>query len=330
LIKKVVKNDVSIIFDEIKKILITESNDLQILSTYYFDGSGKALRPTLICTMARAINMHFENKKNSSIDDLNKNQRMIALIAEMIHVASLIHDDIIDNSDYRRGKETVNLKWGCNKAVFAGDFLLANASRSLAQIGNTRVVETLAKVLDDLVQGEMMQFGSKEYESERFSHYLTKTYRKTGSLIANSCKAVAILNGTKLDEDIIDISFEFGKNIGIAFQLIDDVLDFSSNEELLGKPCEGNDLKLGLATSPVLFAALEYPQLNAMIMRRFSEKNDAKRAFELVNKSSGIEQTKDLASKYCNNAINALNKLEDSDSKNYLKNLTKNIVNRVK
>jgi len=134
----------------------------------------------------------------------------------------------------------------------------------------------------------------------------------------------------KLDEDIIDISFEFGKNIGIAFQLIDDVLDFTCNEELLGKPCEGNDLKLGLATSPVLFAALEHPQLNAMIMRRFSEKSDAKRAFELVNKSSGIEKTKDLASKYCDNAINALNKLDESDAKNYLKYLTKNIVSRVK
>ena len=329
-VKGVVKNDVNKIFDQIKQILVTESDELQSLSRYYFDGSGKALRPTVICTMARAINLHYAKRKISNIEDLDSNQRKIALIAEMIHVASLIHDDIIDNSDFRRGKETVNSKWGCNRAVFAGDYLLAVASRSLAQIGNTRVVETLAKVLDDLVQGELMQFGSKEYENERFSHYLTKTYRKTGSLIANSCKGVALLSGNNVDEDVVDISFEFGKNIGIAFQLIDDVLDFTSNEEILGKPSEGNDLKLGLATAPVLFAASEYPQLNAMIMRRFSDKTDAKRAFEMVNKSSGVEQTKDLAMKYCDNALNILNKLGESDATNYLKYLTMSIVKRDK
>jgi decaprenyl-diphosphate synthase subunit 1 len=324
------KNDLEQISIEIKQMLTSESLELQNLSRYYFDGSGKSIRPMIVCAMARSINMNFQNKIESTVEDINYNQRKIALIAEMIHVASLIHDDIIDNSDFRRGKESVNIKWGCNKAVFVGDYILAKASRSLAKIGNTRVVGTLTKVLEDLVQGELMQFGAKEYENERFTHYLTKTYRKTASLIANSCKAVAILSNKNLEEDIIDISFEFGKNIGIAFQLIDDVLDFTTNGQKLGKPCEGNDLKLGLATAPVLFAVSEYPQLNAMIMRRFNEKDDAKRAFELVNKSSGIEQTKHLASKYCDNAMSILNKLGESDATNYLKHLTNTIVNRDK
>ena len=329
-VNMIIKKDITQIFEEIKKLLLIESSQLKNLSSYYFDGSGKSLRPTIICAMARAINMHCQKKSISINEDLDYNQLKIALIAEMIHVASLIHDDIIDNSNVRRGKESVNIKWGCNRAVFVGDYLLAVASRSLAKIGNVKVVETLARVLDDLVQGELMQFGAKEYEDERFSHYLTKTYRKTASLIANSCKAVAILSNKSIDDDIIDISFEYGKNIGIAFQLIDDVLDFTSNGEVLGKPCAGNDLKLGLATAPVLFAASEYPQLNAMIMRRFCDKNDAKTAFEIVNKSCGIEQTKHLASKYCDNAINSLNKLAQSDVTNYLKYLTKSIVKRDK
>lgn len=109
------------------------------------------------------------------------------------------------------------------------------------------------------------------------------------------------------------MAFECGKNMGIAFQLIDDVLDFTSHSDKLGKPGHGADLRLGLATAPVLFAASQYPQLNAMIMRRFSNENDVSKAFEFVLKSDGIKETRYLAHKYCQNAENILNKLKPSD-----------------
>lgn len=333
--------DLENLHKDICKLFITDKLELKQISDYYFDGSGKSIRPLIICSMARALNVHYYLSKNKSYNSENiliNSQRQIALIAEMIHVASLIHDDIVDNSDLRRGKISVNSKWGCHKAVLAGDYILAVSSKALAKLGNTNVVETLSNVLEDLVKGELMQFGTKENENERFEHYSTKTYRKTASLIANSCKSVAILlvqenNNKAMDEkdnELVNMAFECGKNIGIAFQLIDDVLDFTSHSDKLGKPGSGADLRLGLATAPVLFAAGQYPELNAMIMRRFSDEGDVRKAFDFVLKSDGIKETRYLASKYCENAENILNKLNKSSEIDYLKYLIKTVINREK
>nr|XP_054092697.1 uncharacterized protein LOC128928270 [Callithrix jacchus] len=116
-------------------------------------------------------------------------QRTIALIAEMIHTASLVHDDVIDDASSRRGKHTVDKIWGEKKAVLAGDLILSAASIALARIGNTTVISILTQVIEDSVRSEFLQLGSKENENERFAHYLEKPFKKTASLIANSYKA---------------------------------------------------------------------------------------------------------------------------------------------
>lgn len=139
------------------------------------------------------------------------------------------------------------------------------------------------QVLLDLVQGEFMQMGSKEDESERFSHYIHKSFKKTASLIAYTCKAVALLSGA--NQSYQEAAFQYGRNLGIAFQLVDDLLDFVSSQAELGKPA-ATDLKLGLATAPVLFACEKFPELNVMIMRRFSEPGDVERAYDFVMKVS--------------------------------------------
>lgn len=186
-VSNLVKNDLQNMHNDIRSMFSSDNPELLEISRYYFDGSGKSIRPQLICALARMIN----RERNEQM--LYPAQREIALIAEMIHVASLIHDDIIDQSKFRRGRSSVNARWGALKAVLVGDHILAVASRAIAKIGDARVVETLSKVLDDLVKGELMQFANQENQSERFQHYTVKTYRKTASLIANSCKAVAIL-----------------------------------------------------------------------------------------------------------------------------------------
>uniref|UniRef100_F7H1E7 All trans-polyprenyl-diphosphate synthase PDSS1 n=1 Tax=Macaca mulatta TaxID=9544 RepID=F7H1E7_MACMU len=216
------------------------------MSEYYFDGKGKAFRPIIVALMARACNIHHNNSRH-----VQASQRTIALIAEMIHTASLVHDDVIDDASSRRGKHTVNKIWGEKKAVLAGDLILSAASIALARIGNTTVISILTQVIEDLVRGEFLQLGSKENENERFAHYLEKTFKKTASLIANSCKAVSVLGCP--DPVVHEIAYQYGKNVGIAFQLIDDVLDFTSCSDQMGKPTSA-DLKLGLATGPVLFA----------------------------------------------------------------------------
>lgn len=189
-----IKSDLENLHVDIRALFVTDRPELAEIARYYFDGSGKSIRPLLVCAMARLVNRHLDE----AAEKLHSTQRQIALIAEMIHVASLIHDDIIDQSELRRGRVSVNARWGAPKAVLAGDYILAVASRALAQLGDARVVETLSRVLEDLVKGELMQFGTKEDENERFEHYTVKTYRKTASLIANSCKAVTILAQTTM------------------------------------------------------------------------------------------------------------------------------------
>lgn len=272
--------------------------------------------------MARAVNCN-----NGSHDGIEHSQEEVAMIAEMIHTASLIHDDVIDSSDTRRGKPTVDTLWGQKKAILAGDYMLSMSSIALARLGNTEVVEVLSQVIEDLVRGEFMQLGSKENENERFAHYLKKTYKKTASLLANSCKAVAILG--KSTEDIIESAYQYGRHVGIAFQLIDDLLDFTSCDEVMGKPTAA-DLRLGLATAPVLFAAQEYPELNSMIMRRFSEEGDVERARELVAKSDGVYQTRILAEQHSQEALKEIRTLSYSISRDALEQLAILLLKRQK
>ncbi|KAM9712931.1 all trans-polyprenyl-diphosphate synthase PDSS1 isoform 2-T2 [Menidia menidia] len=316
------QKDLTSLYDDIKKELFVSKKELKYLCDYYFDGRGKAIRPIIVVLMARALNIH-----SNRAGDLLPGQRAVAMITEMIHTASLVHDDVIDGSDERRGKRSINEVWGERKAILAGDFILSAASMALARIGNITVVKVLSQVIEDLVRGEFMQLGSKENENERFKHYLEKTFKKTASLIANSCKAVSILVNS--DPEVHEIAYQYGKNVGIAFQLVDDVLDFTSGAAQLGKPSAA-DLKLGLATGPVLFACQQFPELHAMIMRRFSSKGDVDRAWQYVLQSDGVQQTTFLARRYCQEAIRHISMLRPSPERDALIRLTEIVLSRDK
>uniref|UniRef100_A0A8C6TLS0 All trans-polyprenyl-diphosphate synthase PDSS1 n=1 Tax=Neogobius melanostomus TaxID=47308 RepID=A0A8C6TLS0_9GOBI len=315
------QRDLTSLYDDIKKELFV-GTELKSLCDYYFDGNGKAIRPMIVVLMARAMNIHSNRE-----GDLLPGQKAIAMISEMIHTASLVHDDVIDGSDQRRGKRTINEVWGEKKAILAGDFILSVSSMALARIGNISVVKVLSQVIEDLVRGEFMQLGSKENENERFKHYLEKTFKKTASLIANSCKAVSILVSS--DPEVHEIAYQYGRNVGIAFQLVDDVLDFTSGASQLGKPTAA-DLKLGLATGPVLFACQQFPELHVMIMRRFSTKGDVDRAWQYVLQSDGVQQTRFLAKRYCQEAIRQISLLQPSAERDALIRLTEIVLSRDK
>uniref|UniRef100_A0A8C8RWR0 All trans-polyprenyl-diphosphate synthase PDSS1 n=1 Tax=Pelusios castaneus TaxID=367368 RepID=A0A8C8RWR0_9SAUR len=319
---KLGRKDLKNLYEDIKKELLVSAAELREMCEYYFDGKGKAFRPMIVVLMARACNNHYNNS-----GEVQPGQRSVAIIAEMIHTASLVHDDIIDDADSRRGKMTVNQIWGERKAVLAGDFILSAASVALARIGNTAIISVLTQVIEDLVRGEFLQLGSKENENERFAHYLEKTFKKTASLIANSCKAVSILGCP--DPKVHEIAYQYGKNVGIAFQLIDDVLDFTSCADKLGKPAAA-DLKLGLATGPVLFACQQFPEMNALIMRRFTLPGDVERARQYVLQSDGVQQTTYLAQRYCHQAMHEISKLRPSPERDALIQLTEIVLTRDK
>nr|XP_042133939.1 all trans-polyprenyl-diphosphate synthase PDSS1 isoform X1 [Peromyscus maniculatus bairdii] len=314
--------DLKGLYEDIRKELCISTKELKDMSEYYFDGKGKAFRPIIVVLMARACNIHYNNSR-----DMQASQRSIALIAEMIHTASLVHDDVIDDASSRRGKHTVNKVWGEKKAVLAGDLILSTASLALARIGNTAIISLFSQVIEDLVRGEFLQLGSKENENERFAHYLEKTFKKTASLIANSCKAVSVLSCP--DPVVHEIAYQYGKNVGIAFQLIDDVLDFTSCSHQMGKPTSA-DLKLGLATGPVLFACQQFPEMNAMIMRRFSVPGDVDRARQYVLQSDGVQQTTYLAQQYCREAVREIRKLRPSTERDALIQLSESVLTRDK
>ncbi|KAG0257174.1 coq1 putative hexaprenyl diphosphate synthase [Mortierella polycephala] len=262
-------------------------------------------------------------------------QRRLGEIVEMIHTASLLHDDVIDGADKRRNLLSANESFGNKMAVLGGDFLLARASIALARLRNHEVTELISTVIANLVEGEFMQLRNGQVENGRnrdgkmttFEYYMEKTYMKTASLISKSCRSSAVLGGAS--DEVSDIAYTYGKNIGLAFQLVDDMLDFTVSSAEFGKPV-GADLKLGLATAPVLFAWEEYPELGKLIKRNFDQQGDVEMAWDLVLKSQGLAQTRKLAQIHCQRAIAAISQLPDSLAKTALIQLTEKVLDRKK
>jgi geranylgeranyl pyrophosphate synthase len=248
---------------------------------------------------------------------VHQKQLQLGQITEMIHVASLIHDDVLDEADTRRGGEAVHKLYTNKVAVLAGDYLLARASVLLARLQHVQVVEVMAAALDALVQGEIMQARSKKEELSDMEFYLKKSYYKTASLICNSCKSTAMLAGYSEQAEETRIAEEFGYHLGMAFQIVDDILDFSGASSSLGKPAQA-DMSLGLATAPVLFAAENVKELTPLIERRFKEKGDVQRAVALAVKTDCVQKSYALAEFHANRAVSSIMKLPPTEARSAL------------
>jgi len=282
------------------------------IASYYFELKGKRLRPSIVLLVSHAVNnAPAMGLQSNRVTSSNPSQIKLAEIVEMLHTASLVHDDVLDDSLTRRDMPSANAQFGNKMAIMAGDFLLARASISLAKLQNCEVTELMASSLGDLIEGEFMQMRG----SAAFEHYLRKTYLKTASLLANGCRCAAILSCA--DRSVVDMATEYGKNLGLAFQIVDDLLDFTGSAEELGKPA-AVDLSLGLATAPVLYASEEFPELDTLIKRKFGGEGDIIRARALVEKSKGIERTKQLAAHYSMLATKSLSFLPPSQARDAL------------
>jgi hexaprenyl-diphosphate synthase len=227
-----------------------------------------------------------ENTSPTGDSDILPTQRRLAEITELIHTASLLHDDVIDHSTSRRGAPSANLEFGNKMAVLAGDFLLSRASVALARLRDPEVIELLSTVIANLVEGEFMQLKNTAKDEKNpvwtegtISYYIQKTYLKSASLISKSCRGAALLGSS--DAGTVEAAYAYGKNLGLAFQLVDDMLDYTISAEELGKPA-GADLELGLATAPLLFAWEKNPELGSLVGRKFAQEGDVVR----VNKTS--------------------------------------------
>ncbi len=242
-------------------------------------------------------------------------------------MASLIHDDVLDEADTRRGGKAVHTMYTNKVAVLAGDYLLARASVLLARLQHFQVVEVMASALDALVQGEIMQARSKKEELLDMNQYLRKSYFKTASLICSSCKCAALLAGYEEKDQVTVAAEEYGYHMGMAFQIVDDILDFSGASATLGKPAQA-DMELGLSTAPVLFAAQEEEEIRPLIMRRFKEEGDVQKAVQLSQNTDCIAKSYHLAEFHAQKAVDALDKLPESDAKDGLMRLLHTALSR--
>ncbi|KAJ1625058.1 solanesyl diphosphate synthase [Pavlovales sp. CCMP2436] len=317
-----VEPDLRPLADSLKDLVGVDHPVLNKVARHFFDMQGKRFRPTILLLVSQALGTPRDSPVFSA-------QKRLAEIAEMIHTASLIHDDVIDVSDMRRGARSVHKIFGNKVAVLAGDFLLARASVLLARLGDVKVVELMATVLEDMVHGEMMQARAEPEDLVTFEHYTLKNYLKTGSLISLSCHSAAVLTGAPHDSALAVSARDYGRHFGVAYQLVDDLLDFTASEEQLGKPALA-DMANGLATAPALFAAREFPEMNNIIQRRFSQEKDLEAAYDYVQRSDGIAKSRRLAEVHMQLALQNLHIMPGTDQqvKGALVQLCHDVLNR--
>ncbi len=312
-----VESDLDLMTQNLKGLVGARHPILSAAAEHLFGAGGKRLRPAIVLLLSKATLPGQE---------ITAKHRRLAEITEMIHTASLVHDDVVDEASVRRGVPTVHSSFGNRIAVLAGDFLFAQASWYLANLDNLRVVKLLSQVIMDLAEGEIQQGLNRFDTSLSLETYIDKSYFKTASLMANSAKAAGVLS--EVPETIAEQLYDYGRHLGLAFQIVDDILDFTSSDEVLGKPA-CSDLKSGNLTAPVLYAMAEYPFLTTLIEREFSEADDFDQAISLVHRSSGIARSRELASLHARQAAACLDHLPPSAASQALQDLTSYVLRRI-
>ena len=273
--------------------------------SHVVEGGGKLVRPT-ITLLAGALHPGEE-------DRIVK----MGTAVELLHIASLIHDDTVDHSEKRRGRATVSRLWGDDMAVLLGDYVFAASATFVCDTGNIRVVRRFAETIMELARGELTERLSKHDWSQSSADYERRIYDKTASLICTAAESGGVLSGAPEEES--QALRSFGYNVGMAFQIVDDVLDFTSSEEELGKPV-GNDLLQGTLTLPALLFAASHP--GEAVVRRLRDgsrdENDLATMVEFVRNSSAIEETLAQLEGYRNAARAAVALLPDERARQSL------------
>lgn len=291
--------------------------DYQWLSeqlAYLVKETGKALRPALTLLSGKSFKYNLTYLLPMSVS------------VELMHTATLVHDDAIDNALTRRGQATINSIWGDEIAILMGDYLFAKAGEFVADTQTPRVIKLFSQTLGIISSGEIGQFrGAFKLDHSRES-YFRRIYGKTASLFSLSTQSGAILS--QAPEKAVTVMKEYGDNLGIAFQIVDDILDFTSTEEAMGKPV-GSDLIQGTLTLPAIMLAERYPGDNPV--KKAFETKDIKhvaQAIEMVRNSTIIDECYKTASEYCERACRNLKSLPATPSRQSLFNMAEFVVKR--
>jgi len=289
--------------------------DLRAALDHLLSSGGKRVRPTLGLLVGNILG--------------GNEDRLITLGAavELLHTATLVHDDLIDGSLLRRGMPTLNARWSPPATVLTGDFLFARAAKLAAEVENLPLMKLFAETLATIVNGELTQmFASRGVISRE--NYCKRIYAKTASLFEMTSRAAAMVSTT--DENTIESMRDFGYQIGMAFQIVDDILDFTGEEASVGKPL-GSDLLNGLVTLPAIFYAEAHPNdadILSLPQGGWSVAENMTRLIENIRKSDAPQRSMEEAAQYVDRALTRLEPLPASTEREALENLAKYIVDR--
>ncbi|REK77252.1 polyprenyl synthetase family protein [Paenibacillus paeoniae] len=303
------KGDLNQIERELERSVMDDHALLSDTSTHLLKAGGKRLRPVIVLLAGKFGEYNLDVLKR------------VAVPLELIHMASLVHDDVIDDAETRRGQLTVKSKWDNRIAMYTGDYIHGKALTIATQLPNPHIHQILSKALVEMCIGEMEQIRDFFNTEQTVRNYLLRIRRKTALLIAISCQLGAIASNA--DRLTANRLYRFGYNIGMAFQIRDDLLDLYGTEKQIGKP-PGSDIRQGNITLPVILALRDpgarEPLLHEIRAIRAHEGfPDTKRAISIIRNSVGGDLADELASRYIQKALKALEGLPDYTAK---KNLT--------
>lgn len=294
-------------FDAVNQLIINQIDSdvglVEDIGQYLIEAGGKRLRPLLVLLVANAFNYS------------GNHHHTLAAIIEFIHSATLLHDDVVDMSDMRRGRLTANAKWGNAPSVLVGDFLYSRAFQMMVAIGDMDIMKTLADTTNTISEGEVQQLINAKQPDISEAAYLDVIHKKTAILFEAACKTASLLSETT-DAQAQQIT-AYGYHLGIAFQLIDDALDYTGNAEELGKNI-GDDLAEGKPTLPLIYAMRHSNENDCQIITDSIREGDAtqlNRIVDIINTSGALDYTLNLAKDHANKAIATLDILVESPHK---------------
>ena len=312
-LKSSVEDKLILVEEKIKSKLSSKVELVDEMTSYHLRTGGKRLRALLTLGSAKLCNY----KKGSR--DVN-----LAACVELIHAATLMHDDVIDNSDVRRGKKTLNKIWGNQSSILVGDYLLSRCFEMMVEDGNLEVLKLLSSTSAEISQGEVLQLQHKGEVDMLEETYLKIISAKTASLFAAATKVGSIL--ANQDKKIKDALEFYGKNLGLTFQIADDTLDYNSDLKFFGKEI-GNDFFEGKVTLPIILLYQKLDETKKKYLKTIFEKeernnDDLKFVLDLIKKNNIINDCYIKAEYFINLASNSLSIFNNSKEKDILKKLT--------
>jgi geranylgeranyl pyrophosphate synthase len=291
------------------------NQDLQAAIEHLLAAGGKRIRPTLVLLVGNMIGGNSEPLVT------------LGAAVELLHTATLVHDDLIDGALLRRGSETLNARWSSAATVLTGDFLFARAARLASETDNTALMRLFANTLATIVNGELTQLFSARGVINRENYY-QRIYAKTASLFEMSTQAAAMV--TTDDVGIIDTLRKFGYELGMAFQIVDDLLDFTGEQATVGKPL-GSDLLQGLVTLPAIYFTEmnpNHPDVRSLAAGGWGDAERMERLVQSIRGSDAIQMAMHEAEQAVKRAISHLLSFEDCIERTALEDLAKYVVDR--